>query len=164
MKKLFLLLPVLALLFVACETTEKDPNVLKFSVNGVEKDFSENVTLATDIFGQTVIKSTVGNEILELTIQSAAIGVYEKNQDEIVLLDHEVKFVSEGKDYTSYWNNGGDYDISVDVADVANNVVNEIKGTFTATAMYWDVENHFAVDGTDSTLMITAGEFYYSAE
>lgn len=157
MKKLFGLLLFAGILFASCDNSEDEvlPNVFKFTVNGIEKDFSSNVIVEyEDLFGMSFIDAISGTDTFTIDLSTAKTGEFTKENEQAGFINNGLMYTSNNEDFDSYWSDS-EYTIKVTKyvgqADI-------IEGTFSGTLVYKDFSD--IMNYTDSVVTITNGKFY----
>ena len=158
MKKLIGLLLFAIIMVTACDNSEDEevkPNVFKFKVNGVEKDYSANIDVDfVDLFELTTISASDGKDTLQIELNSTSTGTFE-TPEQFSLLDNGLRYMSGDYSFTTVTSHDTvEYTINI---STYTGMADEVEGTFSGRLRH---SNYDFLNPYDSVITITSGEFY----
>lgn len=167
MKKTVLILAITALFTFSCQDIETEPDKFTFTLNGVEMDFSENVSAGVNILNQHYVtgkKEGVG--IVTIYLKDSYSGSFDETDyvAEDVLTDHYSMRYEDASEniytYSSY-DAYSRFDITLDKYDYRGGELRgEIEGKFSGHLVGSILNEHSKID----SVVIENGIFYKNSD
>lgn len=158
MKKLFYLI-TLVLLF-GCEELTPIPEEFKFTINGTEMDFSDNISVSrnwlTDEIEITGKKTGVGRVVI--TLHEVSTGAFDENDyyfdENNLTYNYKLRYVDNNDNSYSYYNSSINEWFKIDIEEFNNRIDGEVSGKFSGL-----LEASLLNSSGTETVLIENGKF-----
>ena len=135
MKKIYYLLVVL-LIFVSCEKVEPVPEVFSFTINGIEKDFSDNITVSKSWLSDEIeiTGKETGAGSVKLTLHEAGTGEFDESDyyynDDAFTYNYRLEYTDNNENKYTYYSSSITEWFNIDIEKFENKIDGEVSGKF----------------------------------